>query len=261
MERYHVILAYDGSEFQGFQRQAHVRTVQGVFEDALRQLGWQGKTLLAAGRTDCGVHAAGQVVAFDLEWAHSTQALQQALNAHLPPDASALVVQIARADFHPRYHATARRYRYAIYCQPVRNPLLERYAWRVWPPADLNTLRQSAAHLPGWHDFASFGTPPRPKGSTVRGVLAASWEEQDPFLVFEITAHAFLYHMVRRLVHMQVLIGQGHQQPQTLLEALHPGSAPPPPMHGLAPAQGLVLAEVFYTPEKLQPPGPQPDVA
>jgi tRNA pseudouridine38-40 synthase len=127
----------------------------------------------------------------------------------------------------------------------VRDPLIERYAWRVWPPADLTTLRQAAAHLPGKHDFAAFGTPPRPKSSTGRTVLAASWEAQAPFLVFEITAHAFLYHMVRRLVHMQVLIGQGHLEPQALLQALSPGSAAPP-IHGLAPACGLALAEVSY---------------
>ena len=255
MERYQVILAYDGSEFQGFQRQAHVRTVQGVVETALRQLGWQGKTLLAAGRTDTGVHASGQVVAFDLDWAHTPQVLQQALNAHLPRDVSARTVELAAQDFHPRYSATARRYCYYVYCQPVRDPLMERYAWRVWPPADLNTLAQGATHLLGRHDFAAFGTPPQPKGSTVRSVLAAGWKEQAPslkehapFLVFEITAHAFLYHMVRRLVYIQVLIGQGRLQPQTLLQALGPGSAGPP-IYGLAPAHGLVLAEVFYTPQ------------
>ena len=84
MARYQVILAYDGTEFQGFQRQTQKPTVQGVVEDALRQIGWSGRTILAAGRTDTGVHAAGQVIAFDLEWAHTLKALQAALNAHLP---------------------------------------------------------------------------------------------------------------------------------------------------------------------------------
>ena len=105
MERYKVILAYDGTEFQGFQRQTNTRTVQGVVEAALHRLGWQGQRLLAAGRTDAGVHAVGQVVAFDLDWPHTPQALANALNAYLPPSVAARHVQPVPADFHPRYHA------------------------------------------------------------------------------------------------------------------------------------------------------------
>src|SRR5512139_1092885 len=98
MARYQVILAYDGAEFFGFQRQARgqkQRTVQAVVEAALHQLGWQGETILASGRTDTGVHASGQVVAFDLDWAHSPEALRSALNAHLPPDAAVQSVRQA----------------------------------------------------------------------------------------------------------------------------------------------------------------------
>src|SRR5512139_427161 len=103
MARYQVILAYDGTEFFGFQRQASgpkERTVQAVVEAALRQLGWQGKTILASGRTDTGVHALGQVIAFDLEWAHSTEALRSAINAHLPADVAVQTVAPAADDFH-----------------------------------------------------------------------------------------------------------------------------------------------------------------
>lgn len=250
MVRYQVILAYDGSAFQGFQRQANARTVQGVVETALRQLGWKGRSILAAGRTDTGVHASGQVIAFDLEWAHSADDLQGALNACLPFDVAAVQVQAVASDFHPRRDARWRRYRYNIYCRPVRDPLQERFAWRVWPPADLSLLEQAASLLPGRHDFAAFGTPPQPGGSTIRTVRQASWSEATPLLTFEIVAHAFLYHMVRRLVYMQVLIGQGKLELDTLRQALRPSAQRPglqnPLLHGLAPAQGLILAEIEY---------------
>lgn len=247
MARYQVILAYDGTDFSGFQRQAlssQTRTVQGVVEAALRQLGWQGRSILSAGRTDAGVHASGQVIALDLEWRHSPEALRAAMNANLPPDVAAKSVELAEPDFHPRYHALARRYRYRIFCRPVRDPLLERYAWRVWPPVELEPLQQAAAFLTGSHDFAAFGTPPRLGGATVREVFQVGWEQNGSNLTFEILANAFLYHMVRRLVSFQVAIGQGELQAHAMSEHLKGGSQTF--VQGLAPPQGLTLVEVIY---------------
>jgi tRNA pseudouridine38-40 synthase len=245
MERYQVILAYDGTHFLGFQRQGKGRTVQGVVETALRQLGWQERTILTAGRTDTGVHASGQVITFDLEWTHPTEALQRALNSLLPPDVSVCAAHSARADFHPCYDAISRRYHYHLYCQAVRNPLKERYAWRVWPAPQVELLNQAASMLLGTHDFAAFGTPPRTHGTTVRTVFQAGWQEDGSDLVFEITANAFLYHMVRRLVYLQVMVGQGRLEPEAIPQSLQPqGKAPP--VKGLAPAQGLRLVEVCY---------------
>lgn len=258
MEHYQVILAYDGSEFQGFQRQANTRTIQGVVEDALRRLGWQGQKLLAAGRTDAGVHATGQVVAFDLDWQHPTQALLKALNANLPASIAARQVKQVSATFHPRYDADWRRYIYQIISQPVRHPLRERYAWRVWPAVDLSLLQQTAAQIIGTHDFAAFGAPLKrlshARSNTVRTVFQAGWIEDEQMLFFEITANAYLYHMVRRLVHMQVMIAQGRLAPQAFDKALEASSRELPKMplvHGLAPAQGLILAEVHYPPKAL----------
>ena len=148
MARYQVILVYDGTEFFGFQRQARERTVQGIVEDALRQIGWHGRTILAAGRTDTGVHASGQVIAFDLDWAHSTDDLRNGLNANLPADVAVHQVILGRPDFHPRYDAIARRYRYQIYCQSHRDPLRERYAWRVWPALRCEELQQAVRFCP-----------------------------------------------------------------------------------------------------------------
>lgn len=245
MEHYQVILAYDGTEFRGFQLQARGRTVQGVVEQALRQVGWQEEHILAAGRTDTGVHATGQVIAFDLAWKHSLSDLCCALNASLPADVVVRTVRVAPQGFHPRRHARSRCYRYSIYFQKERDPLRERYAWRVWPTLDISALHLAAQALVGRHDFRAFGSPPRPESSTVRTVFRAHWEQDESGVTFEIAADAFLYHMVRRIVALQVMIGQG----RCLLSALHEYlalQADPLLVQYLAPAHGLVLTEVIY---------------
>lgn len=248
MARYQVILAYDGAEFFGFQRQASAsgqRTVQGVVEQALRRIGWQGGAILFAGRTDVGVHASGQVIAFDLEWSHSTEALLAALNANLPADVAAQAAQPVADEFHPRYDARARCYRYRLFCQPRRDPLRERYAWRVWPEVDGAQMQRAANHLIGTHDFAAFGSPPRHKGVTLRTVYQAQWSPEPPDVwIFEVSANAFLFHMVRRMVGLLVAIGQGKQEAEAVLNYLqNPNGAK---LRTLAPAHGLTLVEVIY---------------
>lgn len=253
MERYQVKIAYDGTNFQGFQRQGSRRTVQGVIENALRSLDWQQRAILYAGRTDTGVHAAGQVIAFDLEWAHSPEDLGKALNAALPEDVAVLEVKIASCDFHPRYAALARRYRYRLYCQPERDPLRERYAWRVWPAPNGDLLQQAAAVLEGAHDFAAFGSPLKRGGSTLRTVYRARWEQTggDEWR-FEVTGNAFLYRMVRRMVFLQVQVGQGQLSVDALAAALQ---SPGPLKPGLAKPNGLTLERVYYSEERISPEG------
>jgi tRNA pseudouridine38-40 synthase len=263
MEHYQVILAYDGSRFKGFQRQAKARSVQGVVEAALRKLSWQGSSILAAGRTDTGVHATGQVISFELDWNHDPQDLLTALNTYLPNDVVAREIRQVCSAFHPRNDASWRKYSYRIYCQPLREPLLEPYAWHIWPAVNLTALQKAAEPLPGSHDFGAFGTPSHTGGHTIRVVLEATWVQEAPFLVFEITAQAFLYHMVRHIVFMQVMIAQGKLSVEDLKRALKSGVdfnaradlAQNPSnhlVHGLAPAQGLILAEVYYSPECYQ---------
>lgn len=244
MARYQVILAYDGSNFSGSQRQAQIRTVQSELERALTRLGWTGTSVLLAGRTDTGVHASGQVAAFDLEWAHPIDELIPAINGNLPTDMAVRAIKPAADDFHPRFDAVSRCYRYRIFCQPVRDPLRERYAWRVWPALDGQALRNSAELFVGSHDFATFGSPPRPGGTTVRRVTRAEWQLKGDQWSFEVEADAFLYRMVRKLVHVQVAVGQGRLSPQKVIAALDgkPGMIP----GGLAPANGLTLIEVVY---------------
>ena len=246
MARYKIILAYDGTAFFGSQRQAETRTVQGVVEYALHKLCWQDQSILLAGRTDTGVHASGQVAAVDLSWNHPPDDLLRALNSLLPADVAARSVEPVAVDFHPRFGALSRSYRYEIICDPHRDPLKERYVWRVWPAPDFDRLQAAAGDLIGTHDFATFGAPPRSGGSTIRKVEAAHWSQTGHRLTFEVTANAFLYHMVRRMVLVQVSVGQGKLEAGVISRALEHPESQPMMFQGLAPSQGLTLVEVAY---------------
>src|SRR5512142_1833641 len=175
MARYQLTLAYDGTAFFGSQRQAKLKTVQGELEKALCKLGWTGRSVLMSGRTDTGVHATGQVAAFDLDWSHSDEELVRALNAALPADLAVHRAQIVDAKFHPRFEALSRCYRYELFCQPLRDPLREPFAWRVWPTVNAETFANTAQLFLGTHDFSAFGSPTTPRGSTVRTVMKAEW--------------------------------------------------------------------------------------
>jgi tRNA pseudouridine38-40 synthase len=246
MARYQVILAYDGTAFCGFQRQGENRTVQLVVEEALRQIGWQGKTIYAAGRTDTGVHASGQVIAFDLEWRHGLETLGKALNANLPEDVAAKQVELAEDDhFHPRFDAHYRSYQYHIYGDMFRDPFLNRQAWRICPLPPLERLNEAASLLVGRHNFAAFGAPLKPGGGTERIVFSAGWiKEADNLIMFEVTANAFLYHMVRRMVFLQVQVAQEHLSLEEFKTAIEEQKSQ---VTGLAPSRGLFLTKVSFT--------------
>src|ERR1051325_6628960 len=141
MARYQLTLAYDGTNFFGSQRQASKRTVQGELESALRKLGWTGRSVLMAGRTDTGVHATGQVASCDLDWSHADEELLRALNATLPGDLAVQKVCTVNADFHPRFDATSRCYRYRLFCRAVRDPIRERFGWRILSEMDSQLKR------------------------------------------------------------------------------------------------------------------------
>jgi len=244
MARYQVILAYDGSGFTGSQRQASSRTVQGEFEKALRNVGWTGKSVLLAGRTDTGVHASGQVAAFDFKWVHEDEKLLKALNSKLPPDLSVKGLKPASADFNPRFDAVSRTYMYRLFCAQIRDPLKEKFAWRVWPQIDGDALKQQVGIFLGTHDFAAFGSATSPKGTTTRTVTKTEWRKKpDGEWQFEVRADAFLYRMVRRLVFVQVALAQGKCSLSDVQSAIKKQNKLPA---GLAPAHGLTLVEVNY---------------
>jgi tRNA pseudouridine38-40 synthase len=243
MARYQIIFAYDGTLFVGSQRQAHSRTIQSVLEDALRKLGWNGRSILLAGRTDTGVHASGQVAVVDIDWNHPDGNLRSALNSHLPQDMAVYSVRRVDDRFHPRFDAIARYYRYRLYCQPVRDPLRDRFAWRIWPSPDKKLLHEAAGVLKGTHDFSAFGSAPRANGSTVRTVTVSNWTDNGDELTFDVVAEAFLYRMVRRMVFIQVAAGLGKMSIDAVNLALNGKSQLPA---GLAVPAGLTLVEVKY---------------
>ena len=243
MARYKLIIGYDGTDFHGYQRQRNERTIQAVLEGALFQLNWTGKAILSAGRTDTGVHASGQVVALDLNWVHPADELLQALNAHLPLDVSVKEITLTNDEFHPRYDADSRTYQYSIYNSPTRDPLKDRYAWRVWPRMEKNLLSESARLFLGAHDFSSFGSAPKKDGSTERWVFDTHWAMEGDEYLFEITANAFLYHMVRRIVFLEVMVGLGKLGVMELQAAIDDKKVL---KSGIAPACGLTLKKVNY---------------
>lgn len=223
--------------------------MQSELERALNRIGWDGKSILLAGRTDSGVHARGQVASFDLNWGHDLDALQKALNANLPEDMAVREVCRVPDTFHPRFDAISRRYCYRLFCQAVRDPLRERYSWRVWPRiSDPSSL---ADIWLGRHEFSAFGSPTTPKGSTVRRVFSAGWKRKKDEWTFEIEADAFLYRMVRRLVFVQVAVVQGHAAVEDLKLALDDRcevreAAKKRIPAGLALPNGLTLVQVNY---------------
>jgi tRNA pseudouridine38-40 synthase len=247
MARYQLRLAYDGTQFFGFQRQGKTRTVQSVFETVLREIGWQEEAILFAGRTDTGVHASGQVVVFSLEWSHGDEKLIKAINAKLPGDVAVREMTRVDADFHPRYDAASRSYLYRIYQQPERDPLQDRFAWQQWPKLDLERLDTAASMLIGKHDYAAFGRAMKPGASTIREVMQSCWNETDGQMQYLITGNAFLYHMVRRSVFLMVSFARGKINETDLRKGVEEAI---PMRPGLAPARGLSLIEVRYPLQK-----------
>ncbi len=244
VERYKFTISYNGTAFSGFQRQGAARTVQLELENALRKLGWKEESITGAGRTDSGVHAAGQVVSAALEWHHGEERLCNALNAALPGDLAVLKVEKAAPDFNARYDALSRTYRYQIYYSPARMPLRDDFSWRIWPKLDLEDLNRISRHFTGIHDFRAFGSPPRKDHSTVREIIMNQWVQQsDDEAFFEIEANAFLYHMVRRIVFLQIAYAKGSVTEEDIIKAVRYGIDAKP---GLAPARGLQLRQVRY---------------
>ena len=247
MAHYKLILAYDGTNYNGYQRQAIKTSVQATFEEALRRLGWQGRAIMPSGRTDSGVHAKGQVVSFNLDWNHPDYALQNALNAFLPADIAVQSVQQVAPDFHPRYDALSRQYRYQLYWQSARDPLRDRYAWRLERKPELSMMQAAANDLLGEHNFIAFGKALKEDGTTIRRIYSADWVEEEDGMSFTIIGNAFLYHMVRRIVYVLVRIGLGELPVETVrigLENLSTGIV------SLAPARGLTLEAVTFSEDK-----------
>jgi tRNA pseudouridine38-40 synthase len=249
-----LLVEYDGTRYHGFQRQAptHEPTVQGMLEAAVRRISQQQVAVHGAGRTDSGVHASGQVVHFQIESRLTPNDWQRALNAVLPGDIAVRRIALVADDFHARYSALWRSYRYRVLIDPWPSPLSERFVYRVARPLDVVGMDAACAALLGEHDFRAFGRSPYgPLSSCVRVMQEARCQfgESDGLIFFDFTANGFLSGMVRRLVGTLLLVGQGQLDAAGFAQILasrndaHPGAA--------APACGLCLTQVTYPKEAL----------
>jgi tRNA pseudouridine38-40 synthase len=247
---YRLDLAYDGTGFHGYASQPGLRTVQGELEKALqRQVG--DVVTVVAGRTDRGVHASGQVVCFSHAGQIDAEGVMRSLNSQLGDEIAVLDLQEVDNDFHARFSAIARAYRYEILNRPVRDPLRSRTTWHVREPLDVEAMNEAAGLLIGSRDFASFCRK-REDRSTEREVMWAGWRRLDDIVELSIAAEAFCHQMVRSIVIVLVDVGRGRigtSDVKTILAAEDRRQG-----HGVAPPQGLNLVRVGYPGEPFDPP-------
>lgn len=237
-------VAYDGTAYYGFQFQAGQPTIQAALEQAIRQVTQESSRVIGAGRTDTGVHAVGQVVNFRTTSALPLDELQRALNAVLPDDIAVSDIAAVPDDFHARFSARSREYRYTILNRPVADPLVRHIVYHFARPLDVALMDTACQHLVGRYDFASFGGKTWARGTTRRTVYQASCRREGDYVMVNITADAFLAGMVRSIVGTLLPVGTGKLTPDDFWAILLAGDRRR--AGAAAPARGLCLMRVNY---------------
>jgi tRNA pseudouridine38-40 synthase len=266
-----ITVAYDGTEFVGWQRQAAGVSIQGVLEDAARELDERDVVVVGAGRTDAGVHALAQVASLTLARDITADTVLRALNARLPDTVRVVAADGVPSTFHPQFDARAKRYRYRIWNGAVLPPFERRYAWHVPGALDVDAMRQAARLLEGEHDFAAFQSSGSDVETTVRRILelriadrglridggfpaldlespihneSAIRSPRSALLVYDVVGDGFLRHMVRAIVGSLVDVGRGRQRPEWISAVVE--SRDRSRAGQAAPAAGLFLVGVDY---------------
>ena len=246
-------ISYDGTRFVGWQRQAAGVSIQGLLEDALARFEGAPVSVHGAGRTDAGVHALGQVASVRMTSAHAPEVIARGVNARLPADVRVVDIQEVAADFHARFSARSKTYRYWLRTSAIVSPFERAYVWHVPEALDIDAMRVASRALVGTHDFAAFQSTGTDVTETVRTIFesaigeraASGWQDPAaPLLAYEVTGSGFLRHMVRAVVGTLVEVGRGRRPATSISSLLAGGSRSEAGI--TAPPQGLFLVRVVY---------------
>ena len=245
MKRIRLTVAYDGSNYCGWQIQPNGITVESVLNDALSRLTGEEIRVTGASRTDAGVHARGNIAVFDSNTTIPPERISYAVNTVLPDDVVVIKSEQVPADWHPRYCDSVKTYEYCILNREMPDPLRRRETWHVSFDLDVEKMRDAAAYLTGEHDFRSFCSIHTGAKSTVRTVYSIEIEQSADIITIRIQGNGFLYNMVRIIAGTLVSVGRGLRTPQDvgdMLEARDREKA-----EATAPPQGLILDSIRYT--------------
>lgn len=244
MKRVKLIVAYDGTNYCGWQVQPNQTTVEGVLNATLREFFKEDITVIGASRTDSGVHAMGNVAVFDTETRMPAEKISYALNQRLPEDIRIQKSEEVEADFHPRHQECRKTYRYRVVASEFPNPVKRLYTHFVYRALDLGKIREAASYLVGTHDFKSFCSVNTQVKETVRTIYDIQVKQIEDEVIFEVNGNGFLYNMVRIIAGTLLQVGMGAINPKDIpeiLEAKDRTKAGP-----TAPAKGLMLVEIEY---------------
>jgi len=239
-----LILEYDGTRYAGWQRQPDQPTIQEAIETALQQLTQMTVSVTAAGRTDAGVHALGQVVSFRIEKDWTAQEWVKGMNARLPVDIAVRSAAIMPDDFHARYAAKGKLYQYRVLVRPERPALDRAFVWHVYRPLAVDSMREAASYLIGRHDFSSFEGTLTDNEDPICTVESLTITQENDRVVIDVYADRFLKHMVRNMVGTLVEVGNGSRSAVSIRDVL---TAKDRTKAGrTAPPHGLFLVRVDY---------------
>lgn len=244
VKRVKLVVAYDGTNYCGWQVQPNAVTVEGVLNQTLRDFLKEDITVIGASRTDSGVHAMGNVAVFDTETRMPAEKISYALNQRLPEDIRIQNSEEVPLDFHPRHQDCNKTYRYRVVCSEFPNPIKRLYTHFVYRELDLEKIKEAASHLVGTHDFKSFCSVNTQVKETVRTIYYIDVQKDEDELIIEVNGNGFLYNMVRIIAGTLLQVGMGAIKPEEIpgiLKAKDRTKAGP-----TAPAKGLMLAEIKY---------------